>query len=114
MISGVSLTSAVTAGVIMAGIPAAVAVMSWLFLKEHISARTWFAVALPFLGLAFFRYQNKSIQRTVHILHRRKHLRHGMAWSSAPGGGRAVRGGVFSDRQKTHRHAGTEAHYLVN
>ena len=34
MISGVSLTSATSAGVIMASIPACVAVMSWLFLRE--------------------------------------------------------------------------------
>ena len=64
MISGVSLTSAVTAGVIMAGIPAAVAVMSWLFLKEHISARTWFAVALAVLGIGLF-----SLSKQEHLAH---------------------------------------------
>ena len=36
MLFGVSMTSAVSAGVIMASIPAAVALMSWAFLKEHI------------------------------------------------------------------------------
>ncbi|MDA8456197.1 DMT family transporter [Acidovorax sp. GBBC 3334] len=54
MISGVSLTSAVTAGVTMAGIPAAVAVMSWFFLKEHVPRRTWAAVALAVAGIALF------------------------------------------------------------
>ncbi|MGL6204125.1 MAG: DMT family transporter, partial [Giesbergeria sp.] len=54
MIYGVSLTSAVTAGVIMAGIPAAVALMSWAFLRERIAPRTWFAVALAVAGIALF------------------------------------------------------------
>jgi threonine/homoserine efflux transporter RhtA len=34
MITGVSMTNAVSAGVIMSSIPAVVAVMSWVFLKE--------------------------------------------------------------------------------
>ena len=34
MLFGVSLTSAITAGVVMATIPAAVALMSWAFLKS--------------------------------------------------------------------------------
>lgn len=54
MISGVGLTSAVTAGVTMAGIPAAVAVMSWFFLKEQVPRRTWAAVALAVAGIALF------------------------------------------------------------
>ena len=36
MLYGVSLTSAVSAGVTMAAIPAAVAVMSWAFLRERV------------------------------------------------------------------------------
>ncbi|BBL24564.1 MULTISPECIES: DMT family transporter [Comamonas] len=52
MITGVSLTSAVSAGVIMAAIPAAVAVFSWIFLKEKANARTWWAIALAVAGIA--------------------------------------------------------------
>jgi drug/metabolite transporter (DMT)-like permease len=52
MLFGVSLTSAVAAGVIMAAIPAAVAVMSWLFLRERISLRVWGAVACAVAGIA--------------------------------------------------------------
>jgi drug/metabolite transporter (DMT)-like permease len=52
MLYGVSLTSAVAAGVIMASIPACVAVMSWLFLKERISAQVWLAVACAVLGIS--------------------------------------------------------------
>jgi len=52
MLFGVSLTSAVAAGVIMASIPAAVALMSWLFLRERIALRVWAAVACAVAGIA--------------------------------------------------------------
>lgn len=52
MLFGVSLTSAVAAGVVMASIPAAVAVLSWLFLRERVSARVWGAVACAVIGIA--------------------------------------------------------------
>jgi drug/metabolite transporter (DMT)-like permease len=51
MLFGVSMTSAVSAGVIMAAIPAVVAVMSWVFLKERIGLRIWAAVACGALGI---------------------------------------------------------------
>ncbi len=51
MLYGVSLTSAVSAGVIMSAIPAVVAVMSWIFLKETIGPRVWGAVACGALGI---------------------------------------------------------------
>ena len=51
MIMGVSLTSAVSAGVIMSAIPAMVALMSWIFLKEEIGPRVWAAVACGALGI---------------------------------------------------------------
>ncbi|RYE40988.1 MAG: DMT family transporter [Hyphomicrobiales bacterium] len=54
MIYGVSLTSATSAGVIMASIPAAVAVMSWLFLREQVAPRTWGAVGCAVVGIALF------------------------------------------------------------
>ena len=52
MLYGVSLTSAVAAGVIMAAIPAAVAVMSWAFLRERIGLRVWGAVACAVIGIS--------------------------------------------------------------
>ncbi|MCA1327016.1 DMT family transporter [Herbaspirillum sp. alder98] len=51
MITGVSMTSAVSAGVIMSAIPAVVALMSWIFLKERIGARVWGAIACGVLGI---------------------------------------------------------------
>ncbi|MEP6969486.1 MAG: DMT family transporter [Betaproteobacteria bacterium] len=52
MLYGVSMTSAVAAGVILAGIPAVIALMSWLFLGEKISPRMMLAAACAMLGLA--------------------------------------------------------------
>ena len=51
MISGVAMTSAVTAGVTMAAIPAVVAIMSWLFLRETIDQRTWAAIVFAVAGI---------------------------------------------------------------
>lgn len=52
MLYGVSLSSAVSAGVIMASIPAVVAVLSWAFLRERIGPRIWAAIVLAALGIA--------------------------------------------------------------
>lgn len=51
MIYGVKLTTAVSAGVIMAAIPAAVAVLSWLFLRERVPPRVWAGVACAVAGI---------------------------------------------------------------
>jgi drug/metabolite transporter (DMT)-like permease len=51
MLFGVSLTSAVSAGVIMAAIPATVALLSWIFLRERITGRTWAAIACAAFGI---------------------------------------------------------------
>ena len=53
MLYGVSMTSAVSAGVIMASIPAVVALMSRVFLGERVAARTWGAVACAAAGIGF-------------------------------------------------------------
>ncbi|WP_240538461.1 DMT family transporter [Rhodoferax sp. PAMC 29310] len=52
MLYGVSMTSAISAGVIMASIPAVVALMSWAFLREKISVRVWLSIALAAFGIA--------------------------------------------------------------
>jgi drug/metabolite transporter (DMT)-like permease len=51
MLYGVALTSALAAGVVMAGIPAAVAVLSRLFLHEQIRPRVAAAIACAALGI---------------------------------------------------------------
>lgn len=60
MLYGVSMTSAVSAGVIMASIPAVVALMSWSFLRERIGARTWGAVACAALGIGLLALSKPS------------------------------------------------------
>jgi drug/metabolite transporter (DMT)-like permease len=51
MLYGVSLTGAVAAGIIMAAIPATVAVLSWLVLGERITRRTGWAIGLAMGGM---------------------------------------------------------------
>ncbi|MDP3137541.1 MAG: DMT family transporter, partial [Burkholderiaceae bacterium] len=51
MLFGVSMTSAVSAGVILAAIPAAVALMSWAFLRERVGLSTWLAALCAVLGI---------------------------------------------------------------
>jgi drug/metabolite transporter (DMT)-like permease len=51
MLFGVRLTSAVSAGVIMAAIPATVAILSRIFLREPIAGRTWGAIGCAALGI---------------------------------------------------------------
>lgn len=64
MLYGVSMTTAVSAGVIMAAIPAVVALMSWVFLKEKISGRTWLAVACSALGIGLL-----ALSKSAHSAH---------------------------------------------
>lgn len=52
LLYGLRATSAVVAGVIMAGIPAAVALMSRLFLRERIAPRVAAGIALSVAGIA--------------------------------------------------------------
>lgn len=56
MLFGVSMTSAVSAGVIMAAIPAAVALMSWAFLRERIGARVAGAIGCAMLGIGLLAF----------------------------------------------------------
>ncbi len=51
MLFGVSMTSAVSAGVILAAIPAVVAVLSWALLGERVGPRTWAAVGCAVAGI---------------------------------------------------------------
>lgn len=66
MISGVALTSAVTAGVTMAAIPAAVAIMSWLFLREAVGVRTWTAIVFAVAGIGLNALSKTESSLTAH------------------------------------------------
>lgn len=52
MLFGVKATSALAAGVVMAAIPAAVALLSWAMLGERVGARLWAAIACAASGIA--------------------------------------------------------------
>ncbi len=56
MLFGVSMTSAVSAGVIMASIPAVVAVTSWIFLRERITLRIAGAIGCAAAGIALLAF----------------------------------------------------------
>lgn len=57
MLYGMTQASAVTAGVIMAAIPAVVAVMSWLFLRERVDRQTWMGIVLGVAGIALLAWR---------------------------------------------------------
>jgi drug/metabolite transporter (DMT)-like permease len=64
MLYGVAMTSALAAGVTMAAIPAAVAVMSRLFLGEQIRPRVAVAIALAAAGIALLAWGRDSAPAT--------------------------------------------------
>lgn len=57
MLFGVRWTTAVAAGVVMSSIPAVVALLSWLFLRESINRRTVVAIACAAIGIGLFSLQ---------------------------------------------------------
>ncbi|TXT35786.1 MAG: hypothetical protein FD135_4694 [Comamonadaceae bacterium] len=65
MLFGVSLTTAVSAGVIMAAIPTMVALLSWLFLRERIGPRVWAAIGLAVTGIALFSLSKQELSAHV-------------------------------------------------
>ena len=65
MLFGVSMTGAVTAGVVMATIPAAVALMSWAFLGERIGLRTWAAMVCAVVGVTLVSLSKQELVAPV-------------------------------------------------
>jgi drug/metabolite transporter (DMT)-like permease len=60
MLYGVLYSNAVTAGIVMAGIPAAVAVLSWLILRESISRRMTLAIGLSIAAVLVLQPAKQS------------------------------------------------------
>ena len=56
MLYGVSMTSAVSAGVVLSAIPAVVALLSWIFLREQISAQVWGGVILAMAAICLLAF----------------------------------------------------------
>lgn len=65
MVTGVSLTGAVAAGVILSLIPAMVAVLSRVFLGEAITGRVWVAIALGMSGMLLLSLDQSSAAQVV-------------------------------------------------
>lgn len=57
MLFGVSMTTAVAAGVVMSSIPAVVALLSWVFLKERIGRRSAAGIVCAAIGIGLFSLQ---------------------------------------------------------
>lgn len=64
MLYGVSKTTAISAGVILASLPGVVAILSWIFLRERIEKRVAFSIALAVAGIAWFSV-SKTSQATL-------------------------------------------------
>jgi drug/metabolite transporter (DMT)-like permease len=60
MLYGVSMTTAVAAGVVMSSIPAVVALLSWIFLRERIGWRSIAGIVFAAIGIGLF-----SLQKTA-------------------------------------------------
>ena len=75
MLYGVSMTSAVSAGIIMAAIPAVVALLSWGFLREKIGLRVWGAIACSAFGIALI-----SLSKSEQLPGSDSTLNHHQAW----------------------------------
>ena len=69
MLFGVSLTTAVSAGIIMATIPTAVALLSWLILRERIGRRVWAAIALAVIGIGLFTIAKPALSTADRVDH---------------------------------------------
>ena len=61
MLIGVSMTTAVSAGVIMAAIPTVVALLSWVFLRERIGPRVWAAIGFAVVGILLFSLTKQDL-----------------------------------------------------
>ena len=68
MLYGVSMTSASAAGVILATLPAVVAALSWMLLRERLSPRAWLAVALAVGGVVVLTVGRGSVAGAQSVL----------------------------------------------
>lgn len=92
MLYGVSMTSAISAGVIMASIPAAVALMSWFFLRERIGLRVWAAVACAAFGIGL-----SSLSKSELLVHSGRGLEANFAYKNMLLGNLLVFGAVMCE-----------------
>ncbi|MFM9425264.1 drug/metabolite transporter (DMT)-like permease [Variovorax sp. GrIS 2.14] len=80
MLFGVSMTSAVSAGVIMASIPAVVALTSWIFLRERITLRVAGAIGCAAGGIALLAFAPVHVTSTAATAPSSGAVQSGMPW----------------------------------
>lgn len=73
MLFGMMHTTAIAAGIILSAIPAVVAMLSWLFLKERVTWRSWSGIACAAVGIALYsltkhEQTNESNQAVIDLL----------------------------------------------
>jgi drug/metabolite transporter (DMT)-like permease len=56
MLSGIERSSALAAGIVMAAIPAAVALLSWWLLEETVAGRTWGGIGCAVAGIGLVAF----------------------------------------------------------
>ncbi len=61
MLYGMRHADAITAGVVMAAIPAVVALLSWLFLREALRPRVLIAILLAVAGVAMLAFTKETV-----------------------------------------------------
>lgn len=67
MLYGMRYTTAVAAGIIMSAIPAVVATLSWLFLKERVSWRSWTGISCAAIGIALYSLSKQEPTNTSSV-----------------------------------------------
>ena len=65
MLFGIAKTTALAAGVILAALPAVVAILSWLLLKERVAPRVWAGIACAVAGIAVVSLVRESGEDTL-------------------------------------------------
>lgn len=62
MLFGMRYSSAVAAGLIMSAIPAVVALLSWVFLRERMTWKTWAAIGCAAVGMVLFSLSKPELE----------------------------------------------------
>lgn len=68
MLTGVALTSAAAAGIVMAALPPLVALLSWAILREHAGWRVWGATGLAAGAIALLSSHGAASASAGHLL----------------------------------------------
>lgn len=65
MLAGITMTTATAAGVILATLPAVVALLSYWILRERLTLRVWIAIGLAVIGIALLQLAKTTESATT-------------------------------------------------